>query len=96
MGPAQQYLANRIASGTMADWTWKSDVSPNQERRYPEPSTSLEIAELIARAAADFARNKPGSESDMNQLALGPQAHEIRAAALNDLKNLLGRRARGR
>lgn len=95
MGPAQHYLAQRIASGTMADWTWKSDVSPNQERRYLEPRTSQEVAELIAKAAADFARNKPGLESDMNQLAIAPQAHAARAATLNEVKHMLARRARG-
>lgn len=95
MGPAQQYLAQRIASGTMADWIWQADMSPNQERRYIEPRTSQEVADLIAKAAADFARNKPGLESDMNQLCLGPQARAVRAHALNDVRNFLQRRARG-
>ena len=95
MGPAQQYLATRIASGAIADWTWKADVSPNQERRYTEPSSSSEVADLIAKAAADFARNKSGLESDLNQLAVGPQAHEVRATTLIELKNMLARRARG-
>ena len=95
MGPAQQYLAQLIASGTMADWIWKADMSANQERRYTEPRTSQEVAELIARAATDFARNKQGVESDMNQLCLGPQAREVRMNALNDLRNFLQRRARG-
>lgn len=96
MGTAQQYLADRLASGTMADWIWKSDVSPNQERRYPEPQTSRDVAELIATAAANFARNKPGAESDMNELAIGPQAREIRANTLLELRHFLQRRASGR
>jgi hypothetical protein len=95
MGPAQQYLARRIATGTMADWTWKADVSPNQERRFTNPVTGNEVAELIAEAAAGFARTKQGADSDMNQLCVGSEARAIRESTLNDVKNLLNRRARG-
>ncbi len=95
MGPAQQYLAQRVASATVADWTWQADVSANQERRFTNPVTSREVAELIAEAAARFARTKQGAEPDMNELCLGREARAIRESALNDVRNLLHRRARG-
>lgn len=93
---ARQYLAQRLASGTVADWTWGADMSPNQERKYTHPTTSREVANLIAKAAADFARSRPeSSESAMNDLAVSPVAQTLRATTLQSVKLLLERRARG-
>lgn len=93
---AQEYLAGRLASGTMADWTWKADVSPNQERKYLHPTTTQEVASLIVQASVDFARNRPETTtSAMNDLAVSPVAHALRANTLQSLRLLLDRRARG-
>lgn len=93
--PPQQYLAGRLATGTMADWVWQSDVSPNQERKYSHPRTTSESANLIAQSAVGFARSQSGSHGDMNELAVSPAAHTLRAEALQSLRQLLDRHARG-
>lgn len=96
LNSAQQYLAGRLAIGTMADWTWGADMSPNQERKYANPTTSKEVADLIAQAAADFARSRPeNTTSAMNELAVSPEAHSLRAQTLQAVRLHLDRRARG-
>ena len=87
--PAQQYLTKRYASAVLAEWTWGADMSPNQEAKYSHPITTQKVVELIVEKAAMFARNRFGTESDMNQVATSSEFRARVRETFNNVKELI-------
>ena len=93
----QRSLANAIAGASMANLNWKSDISPNAERKWELPKVAIEVAEILTRAATtNTVRQGEISEAEFRAFVASPKLRKIADDTKLEVTNLLEQRARGR